>query len=193
MNKYKLTGKSTEYLGRTLHEIQALRDFGNVSNGEKGGWIEKEENLSQDGNAWVYSNAVVSEDAVVSGNAQVFGNAWVYGNARVSGNAQVFGNAWVYGNAWVSGAARVSGDVRVFGDAWVYGNAQVFGNLQLSSGYCFAYKKVDWDVTEIENGDCVLLVRDYKEPAEKRHTIVIDGKEIEVSEESYNELKSSLN
>ena len=60
-----------------------------------GGYVEKEENLSQSGNAWVYGNALVCDDAWVSNNAQVYGsalvsgNAWVYGSARVSGNALV--------------------------------------------------------------------------------------------------------
>ena len=54
-------------MGRKLFQIEALISFGNVSKGEKGGYIEKEENLSQ-----------------VFGNAWVFGDAWVYGNARVS-------------------------------------------------------------------------------------------------------------
>lgn len=37
--------------------------------GELGGYVEKEENISQDGNAWVYGNAEVSGNARVSGDA----------------------------------------------------------------------------------------------------------------------------
>ena len=61
--------------------------FGDVKEGELGGYVEKEENLDHDGNAWVY------------GDAWVYGNAWVYGDARVYGNARVYGDARVYGNA----------------------------------------------------------------------------------------------
>ena len=81
--KFKLTKNTIEHYGRTLFQIEACIDFGNIAKGEKGGYIEKEENLSQDGNAWVYGNARVY------GNAWVSDNAWVYGNARVSDNAQV--------------------------------------------------------------------------------------------------------
>ena len=52
-----------------------------------GGYIEKEENLSQSGNAWVYGDARVSGNAKVSGDAEVSGDAKVSGNAEVSGNA----------------------------------------------------------------------------------------------------------
>ena len=129
-------------LGVELFRIKALISFGNVEKGELGGYVEKEDNLSHSGNAWVY------------GNAEVSGNAEVYGNARVSGNAEVYGNAWVYGNAevsgdaWVYGNAEVSGNAEVYGNAWVYGNSEVsklndyilFKNTW-SSGRYFTYTK----------------------------------------------------
>ena len=85
MKKYKLTKITKEVNGIKLYQIEALKDFGNIKKGEKGGWIEKEDNLSQEG------------DAQVSDNAQVYGNAQVSGDAQVYGNARVFGDAQVYG------------------------------------------------------------------------------------------------
>ena len=77
MKKYELTEETVTVYGKTLYRIRAVRDFGSVKTGEFGGYIEKEENLSHFGNAWIY------------GDARVFGNAWVYGDARVSENAGV--------------------------------------------------------------------------------------------------------
>ena len=87
MKKYELTGEVKVKFGVTFKRIRALIDFGNVKKGELGGFIEKEENLSHENNAWVY------DDAWVSGNAEVYDDAWVYGDAWVSGNAEVSGNA----------------------------------------------------------------------------------------------------
>ena len=88
MKKFELT---TEFIinafGKKLFRIKALVEFGNVKAGELGGYVEKEKNLSHNGNAWVCENAVVCE------------NAWVCGNAWVRGNAVVCENAWVRGNA----------------------------------------------------------------------------------------------
>ena len=126
MKKFELTAEFvTNVFGEKLFRIKALVAFGNVEKGELGGFIEKEDNLSHDGNAWVYG------DAQVSGNARVYGNAWVSGNAQVYGDARVYGNAWVYGDARVSGDAQVYGDARVSGNAWVYGDARVSGNAQV--------------------------------------------------------------
>ena len=105
--KYRLTDETKEWCGRTLHRIEALKSFGDMSAGEKGGWIEKEENLSQEGSCWV------SGDARVYGYARVCDNAWVYGDAQVYGNAQVCDNAQVCGNACVCDNAQVYGDAQV--------------------------------------------------------------------------------
>ena len=108
--KFELTKKYVvNELGTKLYQIKCTKTFEYAKEGELGGYIEREVNLSQEGNAWVY------------GNAQVSGNAQVFGNALVSGNAQVFGDA------------RVSGDARVYGTAAVFGNAQVSGNACLKS------------------------------------------------------------
>ena len=118
MKKYKFTGETkTIYLPFgtvTLHRIKAVVEFGLVKVGDLGGWIEKEENLSHEENAWVY------------GDAEVCGNAKVYGNAKVCGNAKVYGDAEVYGDAKVYGDAEVRGNAKVYGNAEVYDNAKVF-------------------------------------------------------------------
>ena len=84
MKKYILTDEKKEVFGTTLYRIQAIRSFGDVKEGEKGGWVEKEENLAHDGNCWV------------SGNALIFENARVFGNASICENASIFGNASLF-------------------------------------------------------------------------------------------------
>ena len=84
MKKYELTEETVTVYGKTLYRSRAVRDFGSVKTGEFGGYIEKEENLSHFGNAWIYG------DARVSGDARVFDNAWVYGNAEVFNTRHFF-------------------------------------------------------------------------------------------------------
>ena len=157
MKKFEFTGETkTTINGIVLHRIKALVriDLGYntiIEVGDLGGWLEKEDNLSYLGSAWVsgdaevFGNARVFGDALISGYSMVFGNARVFGNTRVYNHAWVFGDAevsdyaWIYGNAqvfddavvadsaWVFGDAEVSGYAQVFGDAEVHGNAQVSG------------------------------------------------------------------
>ena len=72
--KYELTDETKEVFGKTLHRIRALKAFGDVEAGELGGWIEREENLSQEGLCWVSGNGQVFGDARVSGDATVYGD-----------------------------------------------------------------------------------------------------------------------
>jgi hypothetical protein len=69
VKKFKLTSEFiVDISGVKLFRIKALIGFGNVKAGDLGGYIEKEENLSHMGNAWVSGNAQVSGDARVSGD-----------------------------------------------------------------------------------------------------------------------------
>ena len=75
MKKFELTTDRIEENGTALYRIKALIDFGDVKASDLGGYVEKEENLSQSGNAWVYGNALVCDDAWVSNNAWICSNA----------------------------------------------------------------------------------------------------------------------
>ena len=130
--KYKLTEESINYFGKTLYRIEALKDFGNVKKGDKGGYIEKEDNLSQEGNCWIY------------GDAKVFGDAIVYGKALVCGNAKVFGKAEVCGNAVVCDKVRVFDDAFVYDNAIVCGNAQVCGTAEIKNNSDYIIFKNWW-------------------------------------------------
>ena len=153
--KYKLIEETINVNGKTLYRIEALKDFGNVKKGNKGGFIENESNLSQSGDCWVYCDAKVYDNAKIYDNAKVYWNAEVYGSAEISGDAQVwdeakvYDNAQIYGNSKVYDSARiygyaevcdnakVGGDAKVYGIAevcdnvWVYGHPKIYGNAEI--------------------------------------------------------------
>lgn len=112
--KYELTEETIEWTGFangsqkvfTLHRIKALKDFSDVKKGDLGGFVEKESNLAQDGDCWVYDDAAVYDNAEIYGNAKVFNNAEIGGYARVYDEASVCDNAAVYGKAVICGQCR---------------------------------------------------------------------------------------
>lgn len=170
--KYKLTDETKVVNNITLHRIECVTAFSDVLCGEKGGWIEREKNLSQDGNAWVYRHATVRGNAEVGGDAVVGDNATVGGNAEVSGNATVRGNAWVCENSTVSGNATVCWHAKVRGDATVCGNATVRGNADYivfknwwSSGRYFTWTRSNnkWKVGCFFGSGEELIAKAYKD------------------------------
>jgi hypothetical protein len=90
---FKLTNETKiNAPGITLFRIECTVDCRWAKVGDKGGWVEKEENI-QGGNAWVSGSAEVSGSAVVSGSAEVSGSAVVRDSAEVSDWAEVSGSA----------------------------------------------------------------------------------------------------
>ena len=150
--KYKLTDETINVNGKTLYRIKSLKDFGNVKKGDKGGFIEKECNLSQRGDCWVYDNAKVYNNAKVFDYADIYGNAEIFGNAIVRGNAKVCDNAKVCGDAKVFGNANVYGNAMVYDNANVYGHARIYGNAEI-----LAKAVVCGDAEIASNSDYILF------------------------------------
>ena len=153
MKKYEITEKTKVAYGVKLHQIRALVDILDdcgsvwVHKGDVGGWIEKEENLSQNGRCWVrednsyvMGNAFVCDDAhilassVIRDNAQISGKAIValstisdeakvYDNARVN-SCTAGGTSQIYGNA-VAAKVKIGIRARIFGDAVIYTPGQM--------------------------------------------------------------------
>ena len=152
MKKYELTEETFTVFGKTLYRIRAVRDFGSVKTGEFGGYIEKEENLSHFGNAWIS------------------GDAWVYGDARVSGNAWAYGEVQVAGNAWIYGNARVSDNARVYGNAEVFNTRHFFvqGPIGSRNGFVTFYRTKD-NTVEVKCGCFLGSLQEFVNQVEKTH------------------------
>ena len=125
--KYELVMENPlDFYHRKLYRVRALKDFADVKKGDLGGFIENENNLSQEENCWVYNNAVVSENARVYNNAKIYDKAEVYGNAKVYNLTIIHDNAKVYDRVEVSGCAEVYQDAVIRDNAEVYNNARVY-------------------------------------------------------------------
>lgn len=125
-NKFKILKDDYKLVhGTTAYRIQALKDFGDVKEGDLGGYINHRSNLAMYGDSWVYDNATVIDNAKVRGDAKIHGNAIITGNACIWDNAEIFDNSFVGEEAIVSRNARVRGDALIFGNARVKGKAEV--------------------------------------------------------------------
>lgn len=139
--KYKFTGETMSWCGRTARRIQALVDIPskNVKAGDLGGWIENETNLDAIGAAWVADDAIVGDNARVFDNALVSGDARAYGNARLCHASVLTGHAFLcdcaalYGHAKVDGSSFVGDNAIVYGLASIGGHARVLGHARLKN------------------------------------------------------------
>lgn len=110
MKKYELTGTITSHSNGedefTLYQIKALIDIPrhSVKKGDRGGFVECEENLSQQGNCWIGKDSYVFDESRVKGNAFVE-------------ESTVFGGTTISDNAIVRKTRFVGVDSHVFGDS----------------------------------------------------------------------------
>ena len=140
--KYELLKECyIDYAGHKVHPIIALKNFGGVSRGDRGGYVESEDNLSQEGNCWI------DADSYVLGNARVSGDVRIHASC-ISGNAKIYGKADIY-KSNISDNAKVVNtnlfDSRIYGDAKTsnasicYGNISGRASVTSSDDYCVIY------------------------------------------------------
>ncbi len=124
MPKYYLTNNVIEVDGRKLHQIEAARDIPEigVQEGNLGGFIESERNLSHKGTAWVFAGNVY-ENASVGDGATVRGEGVrVHGNAKLSGGFTAYDEVHLYGNFQGTGCGKAAGRVDACDNTIIFGS-----------------------------------------------------------------------
>lgn len=165
--KYDFTEDTMTHNGHLLHRII------NLNTNELGGWIEKEENLSQDGSCWVkdeakvYDEALVQGDSIISNNAEVYDEAniidgRIYGNAKIYGRAEilvssVYDDAQVYGETKISNYSKVYENAQVYGHARVRDTSEVYGNAKIYENACISGESSEVYGNAQVYGDAYLL------------------------------------
>ena len=153
--KYELVkSDSIVHNGRTLYRIRALKDFWTspvqmVSEGDLGGYIESENNLSQEGYCWIYDNAKVY------GNAKVYDNAGIYGKAKICDYSQVYESAIVSDSTFICGHAKIYGNAKIYESAVVTGKAQIYNNAQVHGFAVVCGKAKICNFAQIYDSACV--------------------------------------
>ena len=133
MKKYKLINETINVpyknTFKTLYCIQACKEFecgGEIIHvGDKGGYIESENNLSQNGSCWVFPYSVVYGDkAMVLDNAYVMDHA-IVDNSIICSNSIIASYAMINNNSLVENSI-ISGMV-IIDDSWIRDNSIIIG------------------------------------------------------------------
>ena len=121
--------------------LRALNDVrSGVVKGDLGGYVQNEDNLSQEGTCWIFDDAIACESSFVDQQATVSGTAVIRGSALVSGRAMIRQNAVVDDHAivmdgFVKAQAHVAGNAAITASsvtgAWphIEGFASVYGDV----------------------------------------------------------------
>ena len=140
MKKYEITDIAHPDNPK-LHRIRALTDVGtDVHKGDLGGFVETEDNLDQEGFAWIGKDAIACEDSYIGGDAILADSAvardsaYIGNNAVIADHAVVQDNAivcggYISGNSCICGSAILNSDEQTRCAPMIGGNARVYGEL----------------------------------------------------------------
>ena len=135
--KYELVGHTSAAHRHMKYRVKALFDFADVNAGDLGGFVNGPDNLSQNGNCWVYDEAELRDECVVKHHSQVRGTATMhqkaclYGSAKLVDNASLHNLASAFDNAVIKDDAVVLGTVTIHDCAVVGGDATVRGQVSV--------------------------------------------------------------
>ena len=147
--KYELLQHPYTRGSETIYQIKALRDFSDVKAGDLGGYISTEENLSHDGDCWLYQQSVacekskVKDDAKLYGTSTLFDYAVAYNNAilkddaelsdcaRIGGDAIAKDNCLLHDHIVVTDQSVIRGNADLSGEIFVSGHSDISGDVEL--------------------------------------------------------------
>lgn len=136
--KFKVTDNTKCVNGKTVYQIKALKDFSDITKGTYGGYVEKESNLSQDGNCWLYNNSIAMGNSSILGDAKILDDAVIEDNAIVCHNAIVKNNAKIAGNALIGNSTCIKDDAVIYG--MVIGQGTVDKNIKIQDTTIMCFK-----------------------------------------------------
>ena len=96
--KFEITDRTEVFVRPDGREVKVYR-IRRLYDGELGGYVEKDDNLSQQGLCWIHDKAVAIGDAWVAEDAQLRDMAAVMDQAQVSGQSVIRGRAVISGNS----------------------------------------------------------------------------------------------
>jgi hypothetical protein len=118
-----------------LYRIQALKTFTKpggynpvVHVGELGGYVESEDNLSQEGSCWLFDKARVKDGGKVLDDAIVYDKCLVSKNSIIRGGSVVGGHCFVT-NQSVIIDSKLEGNVIVNGHSTIHSGAYLYGEI----------------------------------------------------------------
>lgn len=170
--KFEITDRTETFVKPDGGEVKVHR-IRRIFDGELGGYVEAETNLSQQGLCWIHDKAVAIGEAWVGEDAQVREMAVVMDRAQMTGNSEARGRAVISGGAdigervvvkdWarvrdatVSDEVVAGGECRITGTGvTLMGNVVVRGKASVTDGACATGEQVietdlDYDLDEVE-------------------------------------------
>ena len=135
--KYELTDFTMRFEGRILYRIRALKDFSDVKKGELGGWVQSENNLSQEHDCWIYNdgkcmdNAIVCDDSYMCDYSKMYNNSRLYNNSMLYDYSEMRDNSKMFGDSIMLDCSYMCDDSKMYDHSSMFGYSEMHGNSKM--------------------------------------------------------------
>ena len=141
--KFELSNITMEYKGRTLYRIKATKDFSDVNKGDLGGWVQYEENLSQQGNCWLYDDSKCMDESRVTDNSimrdftemyncsKMHDYSKMYDYSKMHNYSKMYSDSIIYDYSKMYDHARMFADSAMFGASEMHDYSEMHGSSRM--------------------------------------------------------------
>ena len=141
--KYKLTNTTIRYMGRKLYRIKALKDFSDVKKGDLGGWVFSKNNLSQEGDCWIYNNAKCMDNArvcddscmydysVMRNNSCMYDSSRMYDHSIMYDHSEMHDNSEMHGYSIMLEYSIMHEHSKMYNHSEMHGYSEMFGYSEM--------------------------------------------------------------
>jgi len=116
--KHKLYNTGINYQIKALKDIPEI----NVKKDDYGGFVNNFDNLSKEGNCWIFANAKVFD------NAKVLDNTLMYDNSELHNNSKIFNNAELYHNSKMFDNTKMHDNSKMFDNSEMHNSSNLYNN-----------------------------------------------------------------
>ena len=121
--------------GHILHRIKALRDFNDVREGDIGGYVENENNLSHKGSCWIYDeakamdNSRMYDNSIICDYSTMYDNSTMHDNSIMHDNSLMFNNSIMFDNSSMHDNSIMYDNSEMYGDSTLKNKSRLYGKL----------------------------------------------------------------
>ena len=130
-NKYELSDITMEFGIKTLYRIRALKNFSDVKKGDLGGWVSSENNLSQEGDCWIYDEAKCMDNARMYDNSCIYDYSEMYDSSRMHGDSKMYNYSEMHNSCRMYGYSKMYDSSEMHDSSTMYGNSIMYGNSMM--------------------------------------------------------------
>jgi len=117
------------------YQIRALKDIESmgIRKGDLGGYVNDKDNLSQEGNCWIFNDSRMFNNSRMYDNSKMHNNSMMFNNSEMHDNSEMYDNARMYNNSKMHNNTVMFNNSEMHDNSEMYGKSRMFDSAVLTN------------------------------------------------------------